>query len=222
MATLPRLHRRHATAWIVLGWLGAATAQTALDTLATLGRFLDAAASLFSGAQARVERLGLDALPAAEREAARAELIELVVALDVLLPVQGVFIGDLHSYHELAREQRFDSPAQRERVWRAAMAAVDDISEAARDVMAVVARPGSRLGVALADADRLTLQSALAERQALLSRLKAMPPPATAGELAQLAQLAERYARLRRAAFDLRVALQAALPGDPRASDRPG
>lgn len=223
MFRLPRPTRRAVVSALVLaGWAGAAAAQTALDTLDTLGRFLGAAASLFSGAQTRVESLGLDALPVAEREAARAELRDLIVALDFLLPRQSVFIGDLHSYHDLARTQRFDSPDQQARVWRAAMAGVDEISEAARDVMAVVARPGSRLAGVLADADRLTLQSALAERQALLNRLKTMPPPTSPGELAQLEQLAERYARLRKAAFDLRVALQAALPGDPRASDRPG
>jgi hypothetical protein len=215
MASTPA-HRptRRAACVAGLSWLaaaGLAHAETALDTLATMVRFLGAAASLLAGTAVRVERLGLSGLPPLEREAAQAQLMELTRALDFMLPRQQVFIGDLRSYLETARAERFDSPAQRERVWRAAVADVDEISAAAGRVQAVVARPGTRLEVALPDEDRLALQSALQERQTLLARLKALPPPGTPGELAQLEQLTERYTRLRRAAFDLRVALQGQL-----------
>jgi hypothetical protein len=186
-------------------------AESALETIMAMGDYLSSAVRLFSGTQARVDSVEPKKLEKQDQDAVRAELQELMRALDSLLPAQQVFIGDLHGYIRSVKADSFDSPAQMEKTWKATLGGIGELVTATQDVLKIVTRPDSKLDIAIADADRVTLQSALSQRITLLSRFRGMPPPKTQGEIAQLAIMAERYDELRKTAMQLRVSLGATL-----------
>ncbi len=175
------------------------------EALDDFARYIDAATSILG--ELALGLRNADARDIRGPDARRA-LEELQAGLQNQAVANGAVVDELRQYDEYAR--RSPRAEGLSSAWSLALRQVSQTAEVVRRVTAIVDQ-STVLRRVLTDDQQIELRDTLAMREAILSRLATLPPPASTDELDRLRHFIDRYGELIVTLRRIRTALNSAM-----------